>query len=320
MRRSRERWSKGAGADMSDLDHRPAAIRSFNFAAGAALAVTLAVHAYAFWRGPNPFVLAACNLLVIIGLALAAIRAHRASGGRFDSAVGAETVVAFGVLALILGLATAISPLLRHGADALTFDAATLRQLGRPFVQGLVAAGLAPVVAVLLRNASAELDDDPATEADQLGDALAYLTEQIAAAVEAAATLTGSLESAATAAARIGPDLGRHLGEIADAAAHAGPGVSSGVAALMGALHTGGRRFTDEMESAGRGLASGLADTESRVAALAAAADTGVAELSRLSTALGGVSANAGETGELFEALNALTASVEAFVARRQAA
>ncbi len=74
------------------------------------------------------------------------------------------------------------------------------------------------------------------------------------------------------------------------------------------------------MESAGRGLASGLADTEARVAALGVAADTGVAELSRLSTALGSVSTNAGETGELFEALNALTASVEAFVARRQAA
>lgn len=305
---------------MPALESRPAAIRSFNVAAGAALVVTLSVHAVAFWRGPNPFVLAACNLSIILGLALAAIRAHRASGGRFDSAVGAETVVAFGVLALILGLATAISPLLRHGADALTFDAATLRQLGGPFVQGLVAAGLAPVVAVLLRHASAELDDDPATEADQLGDALAYLTEQIAGAVEAAAALTGSLDAAATAAARIGPDLGRHLDQIADAAARAGPGVSSGVAALTGALHAGGRRFTDEMESAGRGLASGLAETEARVVALGAAAGTGVVELSRLSAALDGVAANAGETGELFEALNALTASVEAFVARRQAA
>lgn len=124
---------------------------AFRTAAGIAFIGILAAHLYHLFANAGPELLLGCNLLVLLGLSLVAAREQRRWGSAFSSALAAETIVAFGVLALILGLVTALVPLMFVDAATLAFDAATVRRVGLPFAQGLASAGLAPVFAVLVR-------------------------------------------------------------------------------------------------------------------------------------------------------------------------
>lgn len=304
---------------MTDAVERGEATRQFNRLAGLALVASVAAHAWQFAIGPRPLALFVCNASIIIGLALAAVRARRQSAGEFNSSVAAETIVAFGVLALILGLVTAIGPLLGAAGANLRFDAGTLTAIGAPFAQGLAAAGLAPVVAVLVRTAAAadEQGDDPTGETEALSDAVARLTDELDAARLAAGALNRALSDAAAETARIAPAIATQLEGVVNTAAGIGPAMANSIAAMRAELDGAGSGLADELGRAGQGVAAALDDCGARVAAMGGAAQAGTSEIATLTTSLGQLTRNADESAALLEALNTLTASVERFVARR---
>ena len=299
---------------------RSEATRRFNFAATLAFLITLAAHLWQFLSGFNPWLLFASNLPIIMGLALFAIRLHRRSDGAFSSAVAAETVVAFGVLALILGLVTAVGPLLGQAGAALTFDGETLKRLGAPFAQGLVAAGIAPVVAVLVRTAAAERDemgDSQIAAAEALRQAMAALAAEMNAARSAAAMLNSALADAAQKTGRIGPEIGQNLDIVVTAAGRIGPSLSSSVAGLATTIDGAGTSLAGQLQQAGRQVAGSFGDVDARLTALASSAQAGNAELTRLGSSLGALTTQAGDAAAQLDALGAVTVSVEQFLARR---
>lgn len=192
--------------------------------------------------------------------------------------------MAFGVLALILGLVTAVGPLLGAAGANLRFDAATLTAIGAPFAQGLAAAGLAPVVAVLVRTAAAadEQGDDPTGETEALSDAVARLTDELDAARLAAGALNRALSDAATETARIAPAIATQLDGVVNTAAGIGPAMANSVAAMRA-----------ELDGAGSGLADDLGRAGQGVAAMGDAAQAGAAEIATLATSLGQLTRNA---------------------------
>lgn len=297
------------------------AVGRFNAVAVTSLLVSLAIHGAQIALGPHPLLLFGCNFSIILLLALTAMRAHRASDGEFDSGVAAETIVAFGVLSLILGLAAAIVPALELAKNGLAFDAKTLTSLGAPFVQGLAAAGLAPVVAVLLRNFSAEHGGVESTEEElkRLAHAVGRLTGELGSARTMAAALTGALSDARDATIRLGPDLTSQIDGVAQAAGRIAPALTAGAASLAGVLDQSGRDFADELNDAGARFATRLDDARARVEALGLAADGGASHLAGLSTELARVRTGAAESAELLDALAELIASVERFAAARGA-
>lgn len=303
-------------------DDGRAAIGRFNTAAFGALALSVVAHVAQIALEPSPLLLFGCNFLIIFGLGYLAVRAHRESGGEFDSAVAAETIVAFGVLSLLLGLVVAISPILVLDPSKITFDLGTFRSLGEPFLLGLAAAGVAPVVAVLLRNFSAEhgRGGTAADDLDRLAQAAGLLTAELGAARTASADLTQAVRDAAGATARLGPDLRSNLDAVAVAAGAVAPAIGAGATAFAGALDTGGRRFADDLDDAGKRFAAQLDGARGEVDALAAAARTGSVDLAGLAAELGRLRGGAAETADLMDALNGLIASVERFVAARAAA
>ena len=292
------------------------AVRLYERATVAALLLSLAAHGLQIRTGFDPIWLLLCNFAVIFSLALIAIRAHRATSGSFDSAVAAETIVAFGVLALIFGLVVAIFHVFLLASKGLRFDVATLGELGRPFAFGLAAAGVAPVVAVMLRNFSADHfpDEEPSAELDALAEAARGLAATLEQVREATAGLEKAVSSVAATTGRLGPDLRRHLTDIADATGQVAPTLDNSATRFAAVLEAGAKRFTGEVESAGTAFSAELSGVGTSVSALADAARKGAGDMGALAAELGKARAGAAETAELFEALNDLTASVDRYV------
>lgn len=88
-------------------------------------------------------------------LGAVAILRYRAQPA-FGLAVPAETIVAFGIFSLVIGLAVGLSRPLIEGLDISQLTLDQLRPIGLPFIHGLVAAACAPFVAMLLRNYEAD--------------------------------------------------------------------------------------------------------------------------------------------------------------------
>ncbi|WP_176473081.1 hypothetical protein [Sphingomonas lenta] len=304
---------------MGDGTEAAVAIRRYEAATILALFASVGVHVAQALAGFDPYWLVGCNFGIIFSLALLAVRAHRASEGAFDSAVAAETIVAFGVLALILGLVVAIYRAFALAGEGLRFDLGTVGELGRPFALGLAAAGVAPVVAVLLRNFSAEhgRERGPADELDAATAAAVRLAATLDAVRAAAVDLGQAVGDAAAATARLGPELSRHLSDVADATGRVAPTLDMGASQFSGLLEAGAKRFIGEVDGAGARFAADLDGARRPIAALADAARGGAGDMAGLADELSRARAGAAETAELFAALNDLTASVERFVATR---
>ena len=297
------------------------AVRRFNRTAAAAVAASMGVHAAQFVWAWNPRLLFAFNVVALVLIAWSAFRADRATAGGFDSAVGAETVVAFGVMSLILGLVTAVVPVLALDPARLRFDRETLTALAGPFIQGLAAAGLAPMFAVLLRNVATPGDGGGSTADDflQLSRAAGRLAGELGQAKAAAAELSRAVSDAAGATAKLGPELAAHLDGVATATGRIAPVVGAGATALADALDQGGRMLADELDQAGKRFATRLDDARAGVDALAAAAADGAGDVGAAAAELARLRAGAAETTRMLDALGALIDSADRFVSDRQA-
>lgn len=223
--------------------------------------------------GLNIIVSIAC-LVYLSGRATAYAKAGRSD---FDAVIAAETIVAFGVLSLILGLASALAHVAFGGADVSASDTRALGWLALPFMEGLVTAGLAPFFAVVLRNRAFEQG-----EAVDAGDDMAVL-------------------------ARAARDLAKQLKASTDALA------SLRAAAEGASLSTRGLATNVEAETAR--LTAALGEGEGGVRAFGAAASSGKTEVAGLADETVRLKAAAGETTALLDELSTLIGQVERFVA-----
>ena len=200
----------------------------------------------------------------------------------FDPLIASETMVAFGIFCLVLGLASIISRLLLGMFDF------TAVQTGKsegllgflPFVEGLVTAGFAPFLAVLLRITIAEGEGhiDPTGDLTELASATAALTRSMNAA-------GGALEIFTTGTAAAGTS-------------------TKGLATAV-------KTETDRW-----GLA--LAEGQAHVKSLGEAASQGRGELAGLASETHKLMSATRETATMLEELSRLIEAVERFVAPRE--
>ena len=194
----------------------------------------------------------------------------------FDPVVASEGIVAFGVFALVLGLASIGARFVFGLTDLSAGDDAALTNFF-PFIEGLITAGFAPLFAIFLRLRIAEMDSAPDAVGDihDLSRATADLTRQMLAAKRAIDT----------------------FGSGADAAGRSTAGLAS---AMKSEADKWGLAL---QEGRGHVQAFGNATREGGTSVAALAAET-----SRLKAA-------AADAGNLLEELARLIASVERFVA-----
>jgi hypothetical protein len=85
-------------------------------------------------------------------LAIAAVYLRDKELPRFDMVVASESIIAFGIFALICGVVIAAVFTLPRIDLARGFSLEALRLLLTPFAEGLIAAGFAPLLATVLRH------------------------------------------------------------------------------------------------------------------------------------------------------------------------
>ena len=240
----------------------------FSRLAIAALGISFVAHlgeAASLWPW---WCLALVNVAVLLALWLQAVNLHRRRVPGFDVIVAAETIVAFGIMSLILGL-----PIVT-GIGALDIASpGALGQLALPFLVGLGTAGVAPFFAMLLRNQSAEDDAivDPVGDASDLAKAMGALRKEL---VDVEKTMKSFHETAARPS---------NLADVVD-------------------TETGRLKIA-------------LLEGQSGVRSLGAAAETGSQQVSKLSGETQRLTKASSEAAALLDALAALIAAVERFVA-----
>lgn len=227
---------------------------------------------------PAAFVSLFVNLLCLYLLARIASRYARERRAGFDPVVAAETVVAFGVFSLVVGLVSVGFRFLFGYADF------QLLQNGQfldflPFLEGLATAGFAPLAAIYLRLRTAELDSgvDAVGDLLELSRATTDLTRQMVAAKNAIET----------------------FGSGADAAGKSTVGLASAM----------------KSEADKWGLA--LQEGQAHVKTFGAAAKDGSTDVSKLAEETRKLKSAAADTSKLLDELARLIASVERFVAPR---
>ena len=249
---------------------------SFSRIALAAMAASALVHLFHVF-GLTAWAILAVNVLSLVLLSDRAVRYARAERPDFDAVIAAETIVAFGVMSLILGLTAGILPLFLPGNELDLGDPAVLKSLAMPFIIGLATAGFAPFAAMVLRNRAFEHEGAPDSgdEMEALYHAARELTRQIKAAQAALEELQGSARSAGASAKRL-----------AD-------GLDAETVRMGAALHEG----------------------EAHIKSFGAAAGSGRVEVSALADETRRLKGAASDTTTLLDALAKLIESVERFVA-----
>lgn len=227
---------------------------------------------------PAAFISIIVNLLCLGVLVRIASRYAKERRAGFDPVVAAETIVAFGVFSLVVGL---VSVGLRFLFGLADFQ---LLQNGQfldflPFLEGLATAGFAPVAAIYLRLRTAELDSgvDAVGDLLELSRATTDLTQQMIAAKKAIET----------------------FGTGADAAGKSTAGLASAM----------------KSEANKWGLA--LQEGQAHVKTFGTAAKEGSTDVSALAEETRRLKSAAAETSKLLDELARLIASVERFVAPR---
>ncbi len=218
------------------------------------------------------------NIVCLIYLYHEAEKSVKANVSGFDPVVASETMVAFGVLSLVMGLASIILAVM---LDRISLGAVQKGDLLSflPFVEGLLTAGFAPASAMLLRIRVAELEADH----DTIGD-LTGLTR-------ATADLTNQMKSANAAVEALKS------------------GATSAGAATVG-LATSMKGEADKW-----GLA--LQEGQAHVKTFGEAARIGSGEVSDLASATASLKSATGEVTTLLDELSRLIVAVERFVEPR---
>jgi hypothetical protein len=202
---------------------------------------------------------AASALLGLLWLFLAALRARRSRAANFDMIVAAESLIAFGILSLLLGLGLGILILAtdpgRAELAATRLDIPELEPLLLPVAEGLVATAVATILANLLRQievvrygtetTAAALPQ--ATTPEELGQRLANLSSRLEVA-------TQHLERLALAFRKGAEDYAAAMERLTAATTGVGARVEAEGEALRRALEQAGRHaqaFASELGAAG---------------------------------------------------------------------
>lgn len=256
-----------------------------------------------FFAGPGStpasvlFGLGVLGGLLLLVVSAIGLRARRIP--RFDMMVAAEVIVAYGILSLVLGLALAISNVLRSDVTQGGIQLEELRPLLTPFVEGLVAAGVAPLAAVALRQLEV-LKYGAAELADSSPEArLAELDERVRKVSEA-------FDNLATSCRKSAEEFEKNASRFADTA---------------GSWESAARKTKGALDAVASSAESGRSTLETAFGTIAAEADKArgalsgaVSEFGELAGAFGRLRSAAAESSRLLEELQKLIASVERFI------
>jgi methyl-accepting chemotaxis protein len=225
-------------------------------------------------------VVAACALTLI---AFAIGRNTR----QFNLTVAAETLVAFGVLSLVVGLGSAI--LLAVGRFQVTNVIAIddLSEVTTVFIEGLFTAAVCPMLAMLIRIREAQL------RIVEAGG------PEMDAAARAADALTNQLKTVTTHLSALNISLEKEVKTFQTAAADV-----SGAARVM----------AESLWSESKRVKEALQRVETGAASLGAAAEKTGAATTRLGTDLSSLTKSASEAKALLDALSNAVESVERFI------
>jgi hypothetical protein len=133
---------------------------------------------------PTAIIALPINVVCIWWLFRTAVRYSAEDIEGFDATVAAEAIVGFGILSLVLGLAS-VAYLFSIGKLQVETEPGHYTLMGgMPFIEGLLTAGLAPFFAIMLRLRVAE-SGESVSAADDMADlsrAAASLTRTLSAA------------------------------------------------------------------------------------------------------------------------------------------
>lgn len=283
-----------------------------------ALVVSLLAHALVAYAMVPTVALLICNALILAALTWAASRRRRETGGAFDLAFAAETVVAFGVLSLILGLVVALFPLLTGANEITQFSKKNLWAVGAPFLLGLATAGLAPLIAVLMRGWA---DDDPAADPDvqlaALAQSAAMLAGELGRARREAGALTTAVQKTGAALTPLAADLDRDVKQIAVATAQIAPAIDASLQATTKSIDAELTRLTQSFEAMRARFEATAETSRLQLEQFGASAQAGGASIAGAAAATQHLQQAATDTAVLLDSLGALITSVERFVDAR---
>lgn len=202
--------------------------------------------------------------LIFLFLSSLRLRKNKATG--FDVLVASETIIAFGIVSLVLGLVVGVYQAMSIDEESIVFSTATIRILASPFVEGLFTAALAPVLAMVLRQinhadtvASGVTGGDPVTMTADLTNDFKELADQIKSATHEMNALCGVIANSAN-------DYKTALGRVNSALMGLGSTVEGEIDPLKSAL-SGGSKELEEFRkgiSSGKGMFDDLQDSSKK--------------------------------------------------------
>jgi hypothetical protein len=206
---------------------------------------------------------------------------------QFNLTVAAETLVAFGVLSLVVGLGSAILLAVSRFKATKIIGIEDLSTVTTVFIEGLFTAAVCPMLAMLIRIREAQL------RIVEAGG------PEMDAAARAADALTNQLNEVTAHLAALNTSLEKEVKTFQTAAADVG-----GAARVMAeSLWTESKRAKEALQRVETGAAS-----------LGAAAEQTGRATTRLGTDLSGLTKSASEAKTLLDALSNAVESVERFV------
>jgi len=206
---------------------------------------------------------------------------------QFNLTVAAETLVAFGVLSLVVGLGSAIMLAVDRFQATRTIEIEDLTAVTTVFIEGLFTAAVCPMLAMFIRIREAHL------RIIEAGG------PEMDAAARAADALTNQLKNVTTQLAALNTALEKEVKTFQTAAADV-----SGAARVMAEnLWTESKRAKEALQR-----------VESGATSLGDAAEKTGAATTRLGTDLTKLTKSASETKALLDALSNAVESVERFI------
>ncbi len=229
------------------------------------------------------WVYAAGSVGGLLWLARAAFVLRKRGAERFDMIVASESIIAFGIFSLVLGLVMSLNFASNVALELSELTLANLRPLLVPFLEGLCAAAVAPALATVLRQYDALTS---AEEGELIGGSalpggsgffkrLEVLDERLSRAVagtealatsceEGAKRIEAAVETLADSTAGLGQTIAAQQARFAESATSSEAELASlgrSLAESRGALEalTGETRALKAAASEGTALLNGLA-------------------------------------------------------------
>ena len=219
----------------------------------------------------------------LLWLARAAFVLRKRGAERFDMIVASESIIAFGIFSLVLGLVMSLNFASEAALELSEITLSNLRPVMVPFLEGLCAAAVAPALATVLRQYEALSDAEEGTllggsavpggsgffqrleQLDERMNRAVAGAERLAASCEQGAErIEAAVESLAEATAGLGETIAEQQAQFAESATTSEAELRSlgqSVAESRGALEAlaGETRALKQAASEGTTLLEGLA-------------------------------------------------------------